>query len=271
MTLIALGSIHGSPGVTTAAVALGACWPTPEPAADRPQRQRQVVVEANPLGGVLAARYGLGSEPGLAGLAAAARDGLRARQLHRHAQRIPGGLPVVVGPASPSHASQLIGAVGARLAGRLVDVDDVDVLVDCGPLAPTSPALGVALRADVLLVVARPDIEQLQAAGVRVGELAEDSAGPVEVVLVGSSPYGPAEVADELDVTVAGVLADDPRGAAVVAGQAPQRRFSSPRLLDSAAGLAQQLAQRATAGSSPAGSRFGAGVRHPGRRTPTHG
>ena len=64
MTVVALASVKGSPGVTTAATALAAAWPT----------GRQVLlVEADPFGGDLAPRYGSTVTGGLASLFAAAR------------------------------------------------------------------------------------------------------------------------------------------------------------------------------------------------------
>src|SRR5690606_40344837 len=61
MTLVALTSVKGAPGVTTTVLAMAAVCP--------PSR-RLVVVEADPEGGVLAARLGLRAEPGLVTLAA---------------------------------------------------------------------------------------------------------------------------------------------------------------------------------------------------------
>ncbi len=54
--LIAVCSLKGSPGVTTWALALAACWPRPASA---------VLVECDPSGGSLAARFGLAPAPGL--------------------------------------------------------------------------------------------------------------------------------------------------------------------------------------------------------------
>ena len=65
MTLVAVGSVAGSPGATRFALGLAAAWPDPS-------RQR-VVVEADPDGGRLGAELGVGAEPGLMALALAAR------------------------------------------------------------------------------------------------------------------------------------------------------------------------------------------------------
>ena len=55
MSLIGLCSAHGSPGVTSTAVALVATWP---------EDRRCLLVEADPFGGVIGSRYGLSDTPG---------------------------------------------------------------------------------------------------------------------------------------------------------------------------------------------------------------
>ena len=64
MTLIAVCSLKGSPGVTTFSVALAARWPVTD---------RCVLVECDPSGGDMATRFALASSPGLVSLAAATR------------------------------------------------------------------------------------------------------------------------------------------------------------------------------------------------------
>ena len=66
MTLIAVASFSGSPGVTTAALGIAACWPA---GAD------PLLAEADPSGGDLQAWFGLPDTPGMVSLAAAARRG----------------------------------------------------------------------------------------------------------------------------------------------------------------------------------------------------
>lgn len=259
MTVVAVGSVHGAPGATTAAVLLAAVWPAAgadgagggDGQGDGELTDR-VVVEADPAGGVLAARYGLAGEPGLARLAAAADQRLDAGRLWGCVQRLSGGLPVVVGPVSPSAAGRVVGSAGRRLAGRLADLEEVTVVVDCGRLQPGSPAMPVVGEADVVLVVARPDAEQAPAAASRARQL-DGEGRPAAVLLVGDDPYGPAEIVEELEVSVAGVLVDDPRGAAVVAGQAAAPRWGSTRLQASARKVAGAVAARTDPGGSNGG------------------
>ena len=81
-------SLKGSPGVTTLSCLLAATWPDPAPV---------VVVEADPAGGDLAARFGLSSTMGWSSLEAAVRRGGAASPLEPHLQQLPGGLAVLVG------------------------------------------------------------------------------------------------------------------------------------------------------------------------------
>ena len=99
MSLVVLCSAHGSPGVTTTALALAATWP---------ENRRCLLVEADPFGGVIGARYGLGDTPGLSSLAAGARGGIDEEAVWSHAQQLPGGVPMLVGPASADEAHAVL-------------------------------------------------------------------------------------------------------------------------------------------------------------------
>ena len=100
MTLVALGSVRGAPGVSTLALLLaGGIEGTP-------------VVEADLAGGVMSARYELGREPGLTTLAGVAGGGApplagaRAKRRRRVGTRW----------AGRSRISGLVVAVGGRPA-----------------------------------------------------------------------------------------------------------------------------------------------------------
>ncbi|MCW2499451.1 MAG: hypothetical protein JWN87_1127, partial [Frankiales bacterium] len=88
--LIAIGSVKGSPGATTLAMAMAARWPTPG----------ATVVEADPGGGSAAAWFGLCREPGLAALATAAARSTTHDGLTPFAQQLPVDVPVVLGPSA---------------------------------------------------------------------------------------------------------------------------------------------------------------------------
>src|SRR3546814_17824018 len=105
MKILKLASVRGGPGVTTNSL-LRAC-----------AFGDAVVVEAERDGGVLAARYGLGREPGLTTFAVSRpqdREGWRA-----HAQDA-GGVPVLVGPDAPGASESLWRTAGERLAHHLI-------------------------------------------------------------------------------------------------------------------------------------------------------
>jgi hypothetical protein len=234
MALVALGANRSSPGVTTAALALGAVW-------SRPDRQ-PLVVEADPDGGVLAARYGLGAHPNLTELAGRTRSGLRPTEAWDHAQHLPGGLAVVVAhpSAEQTHAALRTGSL--RIGAHLADLDHTDVLLDAGRLGPLSPALPLLERAALTVIVLRPRLDEITALSQRLPGLRDHA--DVAVLLVGNRPYGASEVAATLGVDVAGVLADDAPGVEALAGGGPARRWRQSALVRSARRVAVELAQR---------------------------
>jgi hypothetical protein len=232
MTVVALASVKASPGVTTSLLALAATWPDQRPL---------LLVDADPDGGSLAARTGLPTEPGLTSFAAAARRTLRAGELDRHTQPLPGGLPAVVGPADAEHASRALQLIGGPLATALRSDPDRDVLVDCGRLRAGSPAAPLAASADVLLLVAQPRLDELQHLRPALPRLIAASARPA-LLLVGDGPYPPAEVAAVLDVPVLATLPHDPAAADQLAGQRRRAgRLERTALLRAARAVAEQL------------------------------
>lgn len=233
MTVVALASVKASPGVTTSLLALAATWPAQRPL---------LLVDADPDGGSLAARFGLPTEPGLTSLAAAARRTLRAGELDRHTQPLPGGVPALVGPAGAEHASRALQLVGVPLATALRSDPEREVLVDCGRLRAGSPAAQLAAAADVLVLVARPRLDELQHLQPALPRLVAGGARPA-LLLVGDGPYQPAEVADALDVPVLEVLPHDSAAADLLSGQRRRAgRLERAALLRAARAVAEQLA-----------------------------
>lgn len=247
MTVVALASAKGSPGVTTATVAVAAQWPPPRQA---------VLVELDPAGGDIGAWFGLQTEPGTGSLAAAARRGVAAGSLLDHCQRLPDGVRVVLGQpaAERAHrAATLLAPDLARAGG-----DGIDVVADCGRLDPASPAVEVARQADFAVLVSRLDVAALGHLAALVARLSP-ACRSVALVLVGRGPYPPAEVSAAVGAAVLGVLPHDPEGAALVAaGRHGSRGRRSP-LLRSAGDLAAAIAGYQPAGVS--GNGPGPGVR----------
>jgi hypothetical protein len=232
MSLLGLCSAHGSPGVTTTVLALAGTWP---------EERRCLVVEADPSGGMIGARYSLGDTPGLSSLAAVARRGLNNEAVWSHAQELPGGVPVLVGPASADEAHAVLRDVASVLAAWCTTQRDVDVIVDCGRAGPGAPTLGMLAAADVAMVATRSSVDQLRPAAHRLAAL-EASGAAASLLLVGDSPYGPDEVAATLQVEVAGVVGWDPRTAAILTGaRGAVRGLRRSPLVRSAATLAGQL------------------------------
>lgn len=211
MSLIVLASAKASPGVTTACVALSAVWPD----------SRQVrIVEADPDGGVLAARLGLPSEPGLSTLAVSGRRSLTGDVFAQHIQVLSGGeVGVLLAPPTAEQVHRSLGLLGGRLAALLTRPQTADTLVDAGRLRQGAAAWPLVESADAVLLVARPRLDELQQLPARLRSLRTTSAR-AGLILIGDSPYPPSEVAAALHVEVVGVLADDPRGAAAINGQA---------------------------------------------------
>ncbi len=210
MSLLCVCSAHGSPGVTTTAVALAGVWP---------EGRRLLLVEADPSGGVLAARFGLSDSPGLLSLAAVARRGLDGEVVWRHAQQLPGGIAVLAVPPSAEQAQAALRDLADPLAQWCATQEEVDVVADCGRLTPNPANLGVLRGADRVWMVVRPSVDQLRPAAARV-EALQMLGVEASLLLVGDAPYSPSEVGSALGVTVAGVLARDPQAAAALGGGA---------------------------------------------------
>ncbi|KAB8166432.1 chromosome partitioning protein [Streptomyces sp. 3MP-14] len=253
MTVVALCSLKGAPGVTTSAVAMAAGWP----AGGQP-----VVVECDPAGGDLMARYRLELNPGLVTLAAAGRRaGEDAGLIWQHTQRLSGGLPVVAGPPAAGQARAALGelTVGPHgsLLRRATSRPGVAVIADCGRVDADSPALDVVREADVLLLVAGATDEALAHLAVMVRPVAGWSRRP-RLVLVGPG-YPTDEITqalgtDELGVHVAGRIPHDPAGARAFGGQpAPRSAPGRSRLGRAAAELAARVARDALAVAVPTG------------------
>ena len=208
MSVVALGSVKASPGVTTTLLALAAVWP-----ADR----QLLLIEADPDGGDLAARAGLANEPGLTSLAAAGRRALTASEIDQHVQAIPGGTELVVAPADAEQATHALEILGDRLPSLLAELTDRDVVVDCGRLRPHSPASALFNHADAALLVARPRLDELHHLHARIDQLTTDTPR-TELLLIGDEPYPAHEVTSALGLPVIGVLPRDPAAADALNG-----------------------------------------------------
>lgn len=236
--LVFMGT-RGAPGATTAMLAVASCWPG---------GGRRYLIEADPDGGVLAARWGLGHEPGLMTLAAAAR-GARTGELAPHAQELADDFALIAGPPTPDQAEAALSIAGPRLAAlRPAAGETVFVDAGRGPRPVVSP---VVQAAAVVMLVARPRLDQLQQLVPRYRAL-RGAGQRVGVVLVGDGPYGSDEVVEVLDSetreAIWAVLPEDAHSAAVLNAQRPARLAAMRRapLLRAARALAERIATLST-------------------------
>lgn len=234
MTVFVVGSAHGAPGASTVAMLLAAVWP--EVAA-----RTAVVVEADLDGGVAAARFEeLRTDRTLADVAVASRRSFDTATLVGLSRPVWGSVPVVPAPCAPDQVAAALSAGGSRLAASLGSLPGCDVFVDAGRLRPGGP-LAPLLESATTVLVCRPRFEDVVVVGPRVRELAAAGAA-CRLVCVGAAPYDPADVAATVDAVLAGVVADDPRTAAVLCGgSGSDRRVRRSALWRSASDVAAHL------------------------------
>ncbi len=218
--LICLGSVKGSPGVTTFAVALALRWPTADPP--------PLVVELDPAGGDLGTRWQTHEQPGLAGMVVAARRGplgdggewtqRLAIRAEGKESRWPQVHAIVAPPADGAAAavSEFAAAGSAALAGLAAART---VLADLGRLDPDAPQLALLAKADQLLLVVRPTLDQVRHLATRLPVLRQHSRS-IKLLLAGAGPYAAGEIAEHLGVPVVGTIPADPSSAAVLSGAA---------------------------------------------------
>jgi hypothetical protein len=246
--IIAVGSLKGSPGATTLTLALADRWPGGggEP----------LVVEADPAGGDLGARFGLlTASRGLVTLAAAGRRGGAARPVEDHVHELPGGLQVIAAPAGAEQASQVLGELdgggwsplwsAVRAAGR-------PLLVDCGRLDARSSARPVLDAADVLLLVVRARDDELSHLAARIPVVHGWALPAWYVVVVAqpdrSSDYRVRDISRVLGPRVLGPVPYDAAAAGVLAGRRYTRGgIGRTKLGRTAASLADYLAASVSA------------------------
>jgi len=210
-------------GVTTAALTLAAVWPQ--------RRGAPVVVECDPGGGDVAARFGLEVIPGVVSLAAElersgpADPAAAGDQVGGHTQELPGGLRVLVAPTSPEEMRLPLDRLAEDLP-RLA-LGEVDLIVDCGRLeAPAmrqrTAVLRLIQRCGLMVVVVRPELSALQHLNVWLPALRSLDV-EVLALLSGRGPYSPEEIASTMDLRVIGALPHDRAAADVVGGASGSR------------------------------------------------
>ncbi|MFY1678252.1 MULTISPECIES: hypothetical protein [unclassified Streptomyces] len=285
MALIALAADKGSPGVTTAAVALAAVWP-----------RRVLLAETDPAGGDLvyrsAAAHGGPLDPntGMLSIAATARRGLVPDQLWDHVQPLSGGLDVLVGLGTSEQAAGLAGLwpTLGRAFTSLAESPQApaDVIADCGRVSGGSPAVELFPHASLVLLISRVEPEALARVRDRATALSASlhggprGAGSIAMPAIGVVLIADTAVAGKLagqvndmlvhartGARVVGTLADDANGAAQLAGRR-RGRLEKSLLIRSARKVTADLHQQygtawstpvAGVGGDPVGGPTGAG------------
>jgi hypothetical protein len=167
------------------------------------------------------------------------------------AQRMALGVDLVPGPADGGAASTVTAFTdtGPKLLRELAQ--HRPVLVDIGRWWPDSPVQPVLDVADHVLLVARPELEDIRHLHAALPTV-QGRCPLVEVVLRGPGRYASADIAAFLGVSVVAVLDDDPASADVVAGRRRALKGWTRRPLPrTARTLALRLAGVVPSGSTP--------------------
>jgi MinD-like ATPase involved in chromosome partitioning or flagellar assembly len=243
---VAVAGIGGGAGVSTLSALLCATWPN----------DRLIGVEADPDGGVWAARFGLSGlddAPGVASMIASFRSfGDDPEGALAHTQLLWDGPRVACVSTTPS--------VARRIVKVLVDVwddltsllpEDADLIVDVGRWRSDGSSAALFGRSDAAIVVVRPYLEWLE-------HLAREAPlllakGPVGVVVRGDGPYSPSDVvrfveqASEAagrpgDLSVIGTLAEDTKALAIMTRGGKTSTLRRSSLIKSAQSISNAIA-----------------------------
>jgi hypothetical protein len=237
--LYALVSAGGSPGVTTAAIALALSWPA-----------SVIVAECDPSGGDILAGLLAGQIPegpglmehaieaGRSGQAAAA--GLSAQLIPLDDDRTRLLLPGLTDPRQAAGLASAWPAVADTLAAQ-----PTDVIADCGRFdaGPEQP-LAIVSAARTVAIVLRPTLRQVWLTRPRVEMIRHLLGGSSRLALLVTGPgtYSASEVARVLGVPLAAVLPADSRTACLLSdGVGAHRQLYSGPLMRSARAAGQAL------------------------------
>ena len=177
--------------MTSWSMLLAAAWPG--------TGLERVVLEADPDGGVIGARYGFGVEPGAISLAASLRRvEVSAVDVGEHGRAIASNVVVVPGPETPERSTAVWRDAATPVASALAADRDRAWFVDAGRLRPGAPSEAFVSHSSLALLftLANPeDLVQLPAA---VARMSGSGAVRVGVVMVGKPAYDLQEIADFL-------------------------------------------------------------------------
>lgn len=239
MALYCLIGPGGSPGVTTSGLALGLSWP-----------REVVLAECDPAGrrvlpGYLAERIEGPPGPGLFGLAVAlgrgqGEAGIEDFTIPLDEQR---RAWLLHGIRDPRHSSQLT-RWWQPIADLFTD-SDIDVIAELGRIGGPDTPVALLTGADLVVMVLRPNLVQVDAAQPRLDALLGvlDRRVPVGLCLIDSGPYSAEQVSRALfGLPVLAGLPYAPGDARVLSdGARPRLAFRTCMLMRAAAGLGQKM------------------------------
>ncbi|WP_206796983.1 hypothetical protein [Amycolatopsis sp. MtRt-6] len=245
--LISFVSVNGSPGVSTAALALTWAWP-----------RHAVVAECDPAGGRALGVFDPDGNHGRTGvfeLMLQARNMPLHRAMSSQLLVLPDGTGrrhLLAGVSSPREADSLD---WRRLTSLFLDLETVDVLADCGRFRSRATPAAVLSEADLVVAVVRNCRGSLQTFAKAVDVVREehgvfDHEGLV-VLIADPDPrihqrFPHGEIGKELGLHVVGALPWDPRTAAQFTDlHRPGRKFETSPLLTHARRAADEIGRRA--------------------------
>jgi len=243
-SIFALVSAGGSPGVTTAALALALSWPAPVMVAECDPGGGSVLAGA--LGGHLPGGFALVEHAIEAGRnPAAAAASLAGQLVPLDTDKTRMVLPGLTDPRQAIGLASAWPAVAATFAAQ-----QCDVIADCGRLdaGPGQPNAILAAARTVALVL-RPTLRQVWSARPRVDILRQLTGGNdrLALLLTGPGTHSVRDVAHALGLPVAAVLPDDTRSAALLSdGLGTHRQLMSGALLRAAAVAGRALREHNT-------------------------
>lgn len=244
MSVVALCSAHGAPGVTTSALAL--CWSWP---AARPGR-RVLLVDADPAGSGLLTGYLSPGVPDSAGVSvlASARGSLSLEQVIGCSVALDaaGTRMVLPGVADPVQARPLA-SMWTSLVSVARDLSDagIDVVVDVGRVGHQFEPRAWLTQSDLTGVVVAGTVASVAPAAAAVRAVSAERTGrlaPVGVV-TDAGGYSRAQIGEAMGVTEVLELGSDQWAArSLAAGEVAGRRFERSPLLRVARAAVQRIA-----------------------------
>lgn len=190
----------------------------------------RVVLEADPDGGVIGARYGFGVDPGAISLAASLRRSeASAVDVGEHGRSIAPNVVVIPSPETPERSSAVWTDAAVPTASAIAGDRDRIWFVDAGRLRPGSPSEAFVSRSGLTLLFTLAGTEDLVQLPAAVTRLSRNGAARVGVVVVGKPTHDRNEVVDFLKTELVWVVPSSrnlpAETAAVFAGKAGRRSW----------------------------------------------